>query len=124
MVHKNFERVVQDLQAAKEKCDELRASKQDAVRELLTIQEQHRAELRISGNALQEEINAREAGERRLCELRGEVGRGLLLVMNLFKQFIFAAGTDAIRECGRVGEEGTLGERYFGVGEGQQEVTG
>lgn len=46
---------------------------QDAVRELLTIQEQHRAELRISNNALQEEINAREALERRLCELRGEV---------------------------------------------------
>lgn len=46
---------------------------QDAVRELLTIQEQNRAELRISGNALQEEIHAREALERRLCELRGEV---------------------------------------------------
>lgn len=28
MVHKNLERVLQDLQEAKEKCDELRASKQ------------------------------------------------------------------------------------------------
>lgn len=45
------------------------------MRELLTIQEQNRAELRISGNALQEEIHAREALERRLCELRGELER-------------------------------------------------
>lgn len=28
LVHKNLERVVRDLQEAKEKCDELRASKQ------------------------------------------------------------------------------------------------
>lgn len=28
MVQRNFERVVQDLQETKEKCDELRASKQ------------------------------------------------------------------------------------------------
>lgn len=28
MVHKNLERVVRDLQEAKDKCDELRASKQ------------------------------------------------------------------------------------------------
>lgn len=84
-------RLARELQEVLEKCDELRTSKQvcgdykvartrelisvfqDAIRELLTIQEQHRAELRISGNALQEEINAREAGERRLSELRGEV---------------------------------------------------
>lgn len=59
----------------KDKCEELRGHKQDAVRELLTLQEQHRAELRISHNSLLEETNARESLERRLCELRAELER-------------------------------------------------
>lgn len=52
--------------------------KQDAVRELLTLQEQQRAELRIINNALLEETGARENLERRLCELRTEVKNGFI----------------------------------------------
>lgn len=62
-----------ELQEIKEKCEELRLAKQDAVRELLTLQEQQRAELRIINNTLCEETAARESLERRLCELRTEV---------------------------------------------------
>ncbi|XP_059613909.1 coiled-coil domain-containing protein 102A isoform X2 [Phlebotomus argentipes] len=72
---KSIERLSLEIQDVKAKCEELRISKQDAVRELLTLQEQHRAEVRISHNALQEEVNARESLERRLCELRGELER-------------------------------------------------
>lgn len=73
VIHKNFEKFRQDMQELREKCEELRAAKQDAVRELLTLQEQHRVEMRITNNSLQEEVAARETLERRLCELRTEV---------------------------------------------------
>ena len=59
----------------RDKCEELRGAKQDAVRELLTLQEQHRVEMRITNNTLQEEQSARESLERRLCELRTELER-------------------------------------------------
>lgn len=72
-LHKNFDKLRSDIQDMREKCEELRAAKQDAVRELLTLQEQHRAELRITNNSLQEETIARESLERRLCDLRAEV---------------------------------------------------
>lgn len=68
-----MEKVVQELQDTKDKCEELRGAKQDAVRELLTLQEQQRAELRIITNTLLEETTARENLERRLSELRTEV---------------------------------------------------
>lgn len=54
---------------------EIEDCKKDAVRELLTMQETHHAELRIMNHSLQEEINARESLERRLSELRIELER-------------------------------------------------
>lgn len=72
-MHKNLEKVVQELQDVKDKCEELRGAKQDAIRELLTLQEQQRAELRIINNSLMEETTARECLERRIGELRLEV---------------------------------------------------
>ncbi|XP_065080728.1 coiled-coil domain-containing protein 102A isoform X1 [Ochlerotatus camptorhynchus] len=74
-IHKNFEKFRQDMQELRDKCEELRAAKQDAVRELLTLQEQHRVEIRITNNSLSEEVAARETLERRLCELRTELER-------------------------------------------------
>lgn len=74
-LQRTLEKMTKDLKEASDKCEELRLAKQDAVRELLTLQEQHRAELRIVNNTLQEETNARENLERRLCELRGELER-------------------------------------------------
>lgn len=57
------------------KSEEMRSAKQEAVRELLTMEQTHRAEQRISSNSLQEEINARESVERRMAELRAELER-------------------------------------------------
>ncbi|XP_052899306.1 coiled-coil domain-containing protein 102A isoform X2 [Anopheles moucheti] len=74
-VHRSLEKTRQDMQELRDKCEELRAAKQDAVRELLTLQEQHRVEMRITHNSLQEEVAARETLERRLCELRTELER-------------------------------------------------
>lgn len=72
-MHQNVEKLVQELQDVRDKCEELRGAKQDAIRELLTLQEQQRAELRIINNSLMEEISARECLERRIAELRIEV---------------------------------------------------
>lgn len=72
---KSVEKVSLEIQEVRAKCEELRAAKQEAVRELLTLQEQHHAEVRILNNSLHEETAAREALERRLCELRSELER-------------------------------------------------
>ncbi|XP_058053454.1 coiled-coil domain-containing protein 102A isoform X1 [Anopheles bellator] len=74
-VQRSLEKTRHDMQELRDKCEELRSAKQDAVRELLTLQEQHRVEMRITHNSLQEEIAARETLERRLCELRTELER-------------------------------------------------
>lgn len=72
---KALDKMRHELEDCRNKCEELRAARQEAVRELLTIQETHRAEMRITSNSLQEETNARESVERRLSELRGELER-------------------------------------------------
>lgn len=72
-LYKTIEKLSTELEDVKEKYEELRSVKQEAVRELLTLQEQHKAELRILTNSQMEEANARENLERKLCELRSEV---------------------------------------------------
>lgn len=65
----------------------------DAVRELLTLQEQHRAELRIINNAQQDDTAARESLERRLSELRTEVWDQLAILLtetNMRKKINFS----------------------------------
>lgn len=72
-IHKTVEKLTAELDEMKEKFEELGMAKQEAVRELLTMQEQHKAEIRIVHNSQHEESKARENLERRLCELRAEV---------------------------------------------------
>lgn len=72
-LYKTIEKLTTELEDIKEKYEEVRSAKQEAVRELLTLQEQHKAELRILTNSQMEEANARENLERKLCELRSEV---------------------------------------------------
>lgn len=72
-LYKKIEKLTSELEDIKEKYEELHGAKQEAVRELLTLQEQHKAELRILTNSQMEEANARENLERKLCELRTEV---------------------------------------------------
>ncbi|XP_055323883.1 coiled-coil domain-containing protein 102A isoform X2 [Sitodiplosis mosellana] len=74
-LYKTIEKLTSELEDIKEKYEEIRSAKQEAVRELLTLQEQHKAELRILTNSQIEEANARENLERKLCELRAELER-------------------------------------------------
>lgn len=70
---KSLDKTRQEMEDCKNKCEDLRSARQEAVRELLTMQETHHAELRIMNHSLQEEINARETLERRLSEMRAEL---------------------------------------------------
>jgi coiled-coil domain-containing protein 102 len=70
---KSLDKTRQEVEDCKNKCEDLRSARQEAVRELLTMQETHHAELRIINHSLQEEINARETLERRLGEMRSEL---------------------------------------------------
>lgn len=72
-LHKNLEKFRHEFADIREKCEEMRSAKQEAVRELLTLQEQHRAELRITTNTLHEEVTARECLEKRLFDLRTDL---------------------------------------------------
>jgi coiled-coil domain-containing protein 102A len=70
---KTFDKYRQELDDYKNKSEDLRHARQDAVRELLTMQETHHAELRIVNNSLMEEVNTRENLERRMADLRMEL---------------------------------------------------
>lgn len=72
-LHRNIERLTSELQESRDKCDELREARQDTVRELLNLQDQHQEELKLLKADLQEEANNREALERRINDLRAEV---------------------------------------------------
>lgn len=72
---RNVDQLTHELQDTRDKCEEMRGAKQDAVREVLTLQEQQRAELRLINNALHDEQHTRESLERRLGDLRTELER-------------------------------------------------
>lgn len=72
-MHRTIEKLTVDLQEVKEKCEELREARQDAVRELLSLQDQHQEELRLMRQDLQDETNSREGMDRRINDLRAEV---------------------------------------------------
>lgn len=88
-MQQNAEKLVTELEEVKDKCEELRGAKQDAVRELLTIQEQHRAELRILSNSQQDDIAARESLERRMADLRVEVSVAVTSPIIIISHVIF-----------------------------------
>ncbi|XP_058985712.1 coiled-coil domain-containing protein 102A-like isoform X1 [Musca domestica] len=75
ILHKSIEKLTLEIQEVRDRQEELRTAKQEAVRELLTLQESHRAEMRIINNSLAEEVSSRENLERRLGELRTELER-------------------------------------------------
>lgn len=47
VLHKQIEQLQTELQEVRDKCEDLRAARQEAVRELLTLQDQHRDEVRL-----------------------------------------------------------------------------
>lgn len=73
LLHRNIERVTSEYQEAKEKCEEMRQARQDAVRELLALQDQHQEEVQLIRSDLQDEASSREGMDRRINDLRAEV---------------------------------------------------
>lgn len=74
-MHRTIEKLTSELQEMKDKCDELREARQEAVRELLTQQDQHQEEIRLLRSDLQDETNSREGMDRRINDLRTELER-------------------------------------------------
>lgn len=74
-LHRNIEKLGGDLQEMKEKNEELREARQDAVRELLTVQDQHQEEVRLIRSDLMDEANSRDGMDRRINDLRTELER-------------------------------------------------
>ncbi|KAJ8924737.1 hypothetical protein NQ315_000890 [Exocentrus adspersus] len=75
LLHRNIERLTSELQEAKDKCDELRETRQDAMRELLLLQDEHQKELQLIKADLHEEASSREGMDKRLNDLRTELER-------------------------------------------------
>lgn len=76
-MHRTIEKLTVEVQEMKDKCEEMREARQEAVRELLNLQDQHQEELRLLRQDLQDETNSREAMDRRVNDLRTEVRRHL-----------------------------------------------
>nr|XP_008192331.1 PREDICTED: coiled-coil domain-containing protein 102A isoform X2 [Tribolium castaneum] len=74
-LHRVIDKLTVELQEVKEKCDELREAKQEAARELLSLQDQHQEEIRLIRADLQDEANSREGMDKRLNDLRAELER-------------------------------------------------
>lgn len=75
LLHRDLEKMQGELQELKDRCEDLRASKQEAVRELLQLQDQHQDQVRLIQLDLQDEATSREGMDRRLADLRTELER-------------------------------------------------
>ncbi|KAL0280019.1 UNVERIFIED_CONTAM: hypothetical protein PYX00_001444 [Menopon gallinae] len=74
-LHKTIERLHAELQETKDKCEDLKLAKQDTVRELLSLQDQHRDTIQQIQSDLQDETSCRESVDRRMADLRAELER-------------------------------------------------
>ncbi|XP_063910289.1 coiled-coil domain-containing protein 102A isoform X2 [Zophobas morio] len=74
-LHRVIDKLTVELQEVKDKCDELREARQEAARDLLSLQDQHQEEIRLIRADLQDEANSREGMDKRLNDLRAELER-------------------------------------------------
>lgn len=72
-MHRLLDRITNELHEEKEKCDELREAKQEAMRQLLSMQDDHEKEIQIIKSDLIEEASGREGTDKKLNDLRAEV---------------------------------------------------
>ena len=72
-LHRAMELLQMELSELRERVDDLKRMKQDAERQLLTVQEQHRQQVISLQHDRREEASTRETLDRRLAELRTEV---------------------------------------------------
>ncbi|PNF27638.1 Coiled-coil domain-containing protein 102A [Cryptotermes secundus] len=75
LLHRGLEKMQVEVQELKDRCEDLRASKQEVVRELLLLQDQHQDQVRLIQLDLQDEATSREGMDRRLADLRTELER-------------------------------------------------
>lgn len=73
-LHRSMERLQTELQEARDKCEDLKQAKQEAIRELLALQDEHRDTVLQIQADLQDETSSRENVDRRMADLRAEVG--------------------------------------------------
>lgn len=102
-LHRLIDKLSGDVQESKDKCDELREARQDAARELLSLQDQHHEEIRLIRADLQDEASSREGMDKRLNDLRAEVCRFFLYKCN-YNIYKFIAGTFTSRKCCGMGQ--------------------
>ncbi|XP_072394055.1 coiled-coil domain-containing protein 102A isoform X1 [Diabrotica undecimpunctata] len=74
-LHRSIDRLNTELQETKDRCDEMKESRQDTMREILLLQDQHQKELQLIKADLQDEANSREGMDKRLNDLRAELER-------------------------------------------------
>ncbi|KAH1008753.1 hypothetical protein HUJ05_009281 [Dendroctonus ponderosae] len=74
-LHRILDRISAELHEEKEKCDELREAKQEVMRQLLCLQDDHEKEILIIKSDLLEESSSREGMDKKLNDLRAELER-------------------------------------------------
>ncbi|XP_039286411.1 coiled-coil domain-containing protein 102A isoform X2 [Nilaparvata lugens] len=74
-LHRSLERLEGELNELREKCEDLKLSKQEAVRDLLQLQDQHQDTVATIQADLMDEANSREGMDRRLADLRAQLER-------------------------------------------------
>lgn len=72
-MHKTLEKIEMELSEMKEKCEDLKTSKQEAMRELLRLQDTHQDTVALIRADLLDEATSREGMDRRLADLRAQV---------------------------------------------------
>ncbi|KAL1456834.1 hypothetical protein WDU94_001530 [Cyamophila willieti] len=74
-LHRTIEKLEADILELKSKCEELKTCRQDAARELLTLQDLHEDTVASITADLMDEASTREDMDRRLTELRAQLER-------------------------------------------------
>ncbi|XP_066250569.1 coiled-coil domain-containing protein 102A isoform X1 [Euwallacea similis] len=74
-LHKLLDRITSELHEEREKCDELREAKQEALRQLLSLQDDHEKEIQVIKSDLLEEASSREGMDKKMNDLRAELER-------------------------------------------------
>ncbi|KAG8250098.1 coiled-coil domain-containing protein 102A [Homalodisca vitripennis] len=74
-LHRSLERLEMEVSEWRDKCEDLRVSRQEAVRELLQLQDQHQDTVALIQADLMDEATSREGMDRRLADLRAQLER-------------------------------------------------
>jgi len=68
-----LDRITNELHEEKEKCEELMEAKQETLKQLLALQDEHDKEIEMLKSDLIEEVSSKEGLEKKLNDLRAEV---------------------------------------------------